>query len=346
MSDSIFSEYALLFKELSKPVIKQNIDIIKQFFKKACEYNHIFIIKLIIYLYNDLDYDVSRLCAKNGINSIKYLISSGIKIDLHYCIINAFNSKNMELFKYLMSLTNDFDIKNLYPYDIKSAKYLLSYDDYKINNNILEFVSFCCYIKLFKFLILVCKDKIDIHADNERILKNLFINTTNVEDIKYLFSLEKTYGKFNIHIDEEKIFRNACMYTNLDIVKYLISLKDTHGKIDIHVKNESAFISACENNKLDIVKYLISLKKEYGKIIILDDTFNGLIKTGNIKIIKYLLTLENEYGEFDLNYNIGYLHFLDDNDGKIEGVKMYNFLKQYIIKRNKKIFKNLISNHI
>lgn len=126
-------------------------------------------------------------------------------------------------------------------------------------------------IQIFEWLIKLSESygKIDIHFNNEEIFRTSCYSREH-EVLQYLIKLgETSYGKINIHANNEEAFRNLCQYGSIDGIKWLIKLgEESYGKINIHANNEEAFTYLCKRNCLEGAKWLFQLgmNESYGLI--------------------------------------------------------------------------------
>lgn len=66
---------------------------------------------------------------------------------------------------------------------------------------------------------------------------------------------------FDIHLDNDGLFRTACDYGNLDMVKYLTSSHELKEHANIHVGNDHKFFWLCSDGQKDLIEYLLHYPK-------------------------------------------------------------------------------------
>lgn len=121
---------------------------------------------------------------------------------------------------------------------------LSEYNKYiNITNQVFKtsLLSLCCknnyYILLKRIINLDPEHKIDIHYDDEELWKQV-VMANNVECAKVLISLEKEYGRIDIHTNGDFTVWNYFMCfkkyerRQIEMCKFLLSLEETHGSYD------------------------------------------------------------------------------------------------------------------
>lgn len=86
----------------------------------------------------------------------------------------------------------------------------------------------------------------------------------NLRVVKDLLTSKELKYHADIHFDEDKPFRVACMYGKSAIVKYLASSQELKENANISALDDDPFIWAALGNHLEICKFLIfdmNLKK-------------------------------------------------------------------------------------
>jgi len=79
--------------------------------------------------------------------------------------------------------------------------------------------------------------------------------------VKYLFTL---YNKPDIHVDEDRGFRNACYNGHLELAKWILSYNDNYDKfIIIRADDDFAFKWACKNRHIKIAEWLADICDDY-----------------------------------------------------------------------------------
>jgi len=151
-------------------------------------------------------------------------------------------------------------------------------------------------------------DNMYVHLDNELLLKRV-CKMGNCVLFQRL--IESKYGKFNIHVSKEYIFRCCCCNNFYNMLKYLYSLELTHGEINIHADNDSVLRHSIHSNNTRLFKYLISLEPMRGKfnIYLLDGyIFKQSCRRGNYSLAMFILELSNTRDKkFDINFDNEYL---------------------------------------
>lgn len=147
------------------------------------------------------------------------------------------------------------------------------------------------------------------------------ILSSNDEKKNYYYEYSIIFNKksiIDIHVDEEKIFRNACLSGHDKLVEWLLSLNEN---INIRAEDDYAFVYACKGGHVDIAKMLLSLDKN---INIYARNFCAFSHSRS-KCIKWLFSLGN------IEINAAYNAFLFAcMNGKLE-------LAKYIYSLNNKI---------
>jgi hypothetical protein len=199
--------------------------------------------------------------------------------------------------------------KMLFSFDIHHTRNFISShdDDEIIHEELLRVLA--CNITNLKYMISMEHElgKFDIHAQDEALFRSICLRG-DLESVKFLISLEPTHDKINIHANDENAFIWACRNGHLEVAKWLLSLEPTHGKINIHANDENAFICACRNGHLEVAKWLLSLESTQGKINIHANDENAFIRTcenGHLEVAKWLLSLEPTHGKINI-------HAMDD----------------------------------
>lgn len=134
--------------------------------------------------------------------------------------------------------------------------------------------------------------KFNLHASG-RLLEYTFINqftqhsrykksAQNVsnlhETVRFLFSLEKTYGKLDIHSNNETIFRGMCKHLQVATLKFLLDLQPEHGKINIHVDRDAAFRKPGSSDTFFALRHmLIKQDPQYAWDLVAPAAYNSYI---------------------------------------------------------------------
>lgn len=200
----------------------------------------------------------NAICAEN-LNVIKWLESYAdkynITIDYQQLTDKEINKtyKSQDFIEWIYGLYKNDKIK----FDLEKVlnKFILQVVCYKegILNRILE-ISLSEEIKL------------DIHQNDEELMKKMGTCAVPIDDIQRIFDLGDKYNEpIDIHYDEETFFRNACG-RNIDMAKWLYQKSLLQEKpIDPSVKNFHSFLRmACNYNyknqeKINGLNWLYSL---------------------------------------------------------------------------------------
>ena len=144
---------------------------------------------------------------------------------------------------------------------------------------------------------------INIHLKRELAFRKA-CRINSYELLTYLFSLEKSYGVFDLHTTSDNALRLAFAHSDLTICTDLIQrAKDRGCPYDLHRLDEILFRLSIESNNLAGCEYLIKLCEESGRKInihVRDDII--MLETYRLKhttIITYLLNLSIKgYGAY------------------------------------------------
>lgn len=160
--------------------------------------------------------------------------------------------------------------------------------------------------------------------------KNLiafFINKNNIEEIKYIID-----KGFDIHMDDEYIFRQLCKNVGLGKIKKerfeLIKFLVEENNVDLSAISEEALTSAVYRGSLELVEYLVDKGASLKYI-------NGLLQTsinyGHLDIANYLIekgieSSDNFYDAFVAAVRRGdaYLHIIKYFVSKGVDIHQYN----------------------
>lgn len=127
-------------------------------------------------------------------------------------------------------------------------------------------------LNVIKYLI---ENGFDIHNNDDMIFKKAAY-TNNLEVVKYLVS-----NGANIDCDHGYALRSACSLDYIEIAKYLVN-----SGADIHVKNDSPLVWTSINGNLELMKFLV----DHGADIHTDDNsvLTWAIIKRNTEIVDYL----------------------------------------------------------
>lgn len=84
----------------------------------------------------------------------------------------------------------------------------------------------------------------------------LACNHGNIEFIKFLFTSDEL-NMYDINTNYEQLIFQACFYNCLDVVNYLLTSPELKEHINIHINNDDIFKTACILKNIDIVTYLV-----------------------------------------------------------------------------------------
>lgn len=120
-----------------------------------------------------------------------------------------------------------------------------------------------------------------------------------VDGIHDLYPIEQAIKEgSNWHQDGSFGFRLACERGSRDVLEWMLSdsvFTRTWGRVDIHAENEQGFRAACRNGDIELVKRLTSRKVEedgYGRVNIHACNQEGIrsaIQRGHLPVIQWLL---------------------------------------------------------
>lgn len=175
-------------------------------------------------------------------------------------------------------LIHYLDLKNLFEFSKINKKYNLII-------NKLEDI-----IKTKKYFEIITRDP-DLYSytwktyknpAQKNFIKSIRFNTLPVT--KYYFE----NFKFDIHLDHEQAFCEACAYGSLDMVKYLYN--NGNNNISIHIWWELPFLAAClANGNQDIAEFLLNIDNKIDIHIHRDYIFICLCTSGRLALAKFLL---------------------------------------------------------
>lgn len=231
--------------------------------------------------------DARDICARGYIWLIRYLIE-----ELHedIDISRAFDMSclygHIDLCNYLLSCANKINQRHI------------------ITDKIGELFRRACasgQLDILKYLITLDSNNFDLHAYHEKAFFNACVQR-HFDIAEYLVELSKTYGKINIHVLNDHIFRAVCT-DSLEGVDYLLDLGERLcDPYDIHHNDEIFFISACEYGQLSIIQRLIELgEKSNHKINIhtrSDEAFRTACICHQFAVVEYLIKLS--FGSYGL----------------------------------------------
>ena len=119
-----------------------------------------------------------------------------------------------------------------------------------------QFINLCEKGKLEEIRKIYSKNNINIHVNNDKAFRYACLNG-HIEIVKWLINLD---NKPDIHANNDEAFRFACYKGHIEIAKWLITLDD---KPDIHAENDYAFRFACLNGHIEITKWLVTICDDY-----------------------------------------------------------------------------------
>lgn len=248
-----------------------NIHAINDFaFRYSCKYGHFDIAKWIyslsnadgnkqINIHHNDEFAFRLACSMNHFEIAKWLISLDKIQDIDIHARNEFAFRrccvkgHIRVVKWLVSLENNINIHAV--------------DEYAFRKSCEK-----GHLEIVKLLIsLDVKNNINIHSENEYAFRKSCANG-HLEIVKLLISLDKN-NSINIHALYEEAFKYACLHNHLEIVEYLLSLQNIYGKINVRVADDEIFKKCYARSFLEIIKLLILHYPEYelltddGKII-------------------------------------------------------------------------------
>jgi hypothetical protein len=237
---------------------------------------------------------------------------------------------------------------------INSVKYYLNYCKTKhitLTNTIYHdvFKKSCTHgmINIAKLLYDFCVEndmRIKIGNNDDIAINSCMMN--RLEIIDYLYDLSKIDNNivFNIHQNDEHMFRHSCRLGNIRMMNKLYMLaKNDNDPIDVFSLNWNAFTYACENNKPNTLIWFIEnmiddIKAQFTNIF--DIVMNNLIvasKNGFFDVVVAILKL---FQSSDPN---AFVIMIDNDHYNILPIicKKYNDHINYARKKNEKYLKSL-----
>lgn len=187
----------------------------------------------------------------------------------------------ISLFKYIYSSGNLIlyeHIFNKFPY-INDTSYKTLNNQ---NTSITNFITACSSgnLEICKFLVKKFPN-FNIHKNNEYIFKKC-CHHGHIHVIEWII---KKFPDINVHVENEYIFRVACENGNLLVAKLLI---DNFPDIDVHACNDKAFRYSCKNGHLETSKWLINRFPDIDIHIYEDYAFHNSCWHGHIDTCKWL----------------------------------------------------------
>lgn len=114
----------------------------------------------------------------------------------------------------------------------------------------------------------------------------------NLEIVRFLLTSELLIEKANIHIDEDKAFREACNAGHIEIVEYLACSPELKIHANIQTVNNWGFKYACAKDSVPVVDFLLESKKLKQNIDIHcnnDEGFKEAAWNKELKVVKYFI---------------------------------------------------------
>jgi hypothetical protein len=214
--------------------------------------------------------------------------------------------------------------------DLDKVKYL--YYNFKID---IEYVYKICENNCLNILKFFCEKT----SFNYTQALSLSINYLQIENIKFLLEYTKSINKFiNIRVINTLIVI-TCKKLKLDFLKYIFEYCDSiNYKIDIHMNDDSMFKLACIYNSLEMVKYLYELSVNINKPFEINEEIYYLCFKNfesNIETIKYILKISKNLNidnniAFEINCNIIVLCGSENYDKIIYLIDKTNNLDKYL----------------
>lgn len=153
---------------------------------------------------------------------------------------------------------------------------------------------------------------INIHEKNELALRNACANNS-VDIVEYLFSLEQTHGQINIGSVCRDLLCKTIDHPDLILFKYIMNqLKNIKKKYNIHNNDEELFRTAASSGNINGCRYLIELGEESGTKIdihVLDDcVMKRAASMKRSELVAYLQHLgQNGYRPYSATFHFQYL---------------------------------------
>lgn len=145
---------------------------------------------------------------------------------------------------------------------------------------------------------------------------------------KDLYSKYAELVNYNIHCDNNGLFKHACCSGHLEFAKWLLTL-DSVDSFHIHLNGEYILKTVCERGLYDMAKWLLTIDNKYD--------YYCVKKIKNIKRLhlivfinnRHLTKYETEYKEKILNSVKIIEKFMFESYYKPNGIKVYNIIRDY-----------------
>ena len=98
----------------------------------------------------------------------------------------------------------------------------------------------------------------------------------------------------DIHINQEKGFRNICYYRDKNYLAYFLEYANSiNSPVNINIKDEAGFVRICNNGNLDTLKYLLDYADSIGSPVNIhanqEKGFRSICLNNEPKMLKYLI---------------------------------------------------------
>lgn len=130
----------------------------------------------------------------------------------------------------------------------------------------------------------------DIHKNNEYIFRECCY-FGKIDVLKWII---ETDPKTNIRAENDEAFRECCRSGHVNIAKWLIELDPT---IDIHVNDDEAFRLACYNGHYDIAYWMVHKFPNINVNSKYDYAFRWACRNGHLNIAEWL------YNDYSIDIN-------------------------------------------
>lgn len=232
-------------------------------FREACNNGYLKIAKWVyslehIDIYDDVN--LFLMCEKGHINILQWI----------YILVKKYVLDNS---KFLFRSACEYD-------RIELADWIYSLCDFQHNCDIFNNSCINGRLKTSKYLYGLNEIK---YQHTSKVFKKV-IENGYLEMSQWIYSSHK----FNIHDNNDWLFRNSCRNGNLKMSQWLYSI----GEVNIHVYNDESFENACTCGNLETAKWLYGIGDFNPQSVIqLFYKFSMMNNEKHIKVLNWLKTL-------------------------------------------------------